>query len=126
MEAALLARLRAAGTLAGARVNWDLRPQNDPLPAVVLSIVSDARPLHLKGPEARRRTRVNADCWGASALEATRLAIQVIGAAREPATVQGVRFGVTRTDGGQSFVETQDGQTIFRRSIDLLVWHEGE
>jgi 16S rRNA (cytidine(1402)-2'-O)-methyltransferase len=67
-ERELVLALLADSTLAslvGQSVDLDARPQGDPLPGIVLFVISDARPRHMKGEIGFRESRVQADVYAA-------------------------------------------------------------
>ncbi|MEA5163099.1 DUF3168 domain-containing protein, partial [Cereibacter johrii] len=70
---ALLLGAPAITELVGPRVNFGRHPQGEPLPALVLSTISDREGLTLSGPDGLQRARVQIDCWAASYGEAKRL-----------------------------------------------------
>ncbi|SNT43578.1 Protein of unknown function [[Luteovulum] sphaeroides subsp. megalophilum] len=70
---ALLLGAPAITALAGTRINFGRHPQGDPLPALVLTTVSDREGLTLDGPDGLQRARVQIDCYAASYGEAKRL-----------------------------------------------------
>lgn len=120
--------------IVGRRVNWGERPQGEPLPALTLQVVSDPRPSHLKGLDGARSTRVQADCWAETLLQALALARAVIATLQPPAAVDGKKFGNARVDGQRDLGETvgsgnaslSSGTYIHRQSVDLLIRHVGE
>jgi hypothetical protein len=136
--AALLARLlgdAALVALVGDAVDWSKRPNEQGLPAVVLSTVSDPRPDHFGGAQGFRQTRVQADAWSAvSADEASRIAEAVIAAVRpEPGEdgadaagswiSAGVRFGRPGIDGPVDSGEQLSAIYAYRSRVDILLWH---
>jgi len=122
----LLADASVSG-IVGMRVNWVVRPQKEALPAVTLQVVSDPRPEHLKGFDGARATRVQCDCWASDYLTAAALARACITALRQPATVNGKKFGNARVDGQRDLGETGvDGSFIHRQSVDFVIWHVGD
>ncbi|MWP40199.1 DUF3168 domain-containing protein [Rhodobacter sphaeroides] len=69
MEEALRALLLASGGVTAhvqTRVNFGRHPQGEPLPALVLSTVSDREGLTLAGPDGLQRARVQIDCYAGS------------------------------------------------------------
>ncbi|MGP3699851.1 DUF3168 domain-containing protein [Rhodobacter sp. NSM] len=69
MEEDLRALLLASGgvtALVDARVNFGRHPQGEPLPALVLTTVSDREGLTLAGPDGLQRARVQIDCYAGS------------------------------------------------------------
>src|SRR5688500_14128991 len=57
-------KARAAG-LADGRVYWDERPQTSGLPALVINVIGDGRPQHLKGFDLSP-SRIQFDAYGAT------------------------------------------------------------
>jgi hypothetical protein len=45
------------------RINWGAHPQGQPLPGVVLTVVSGAEGLTLQGPDGLSQGRVQVDCY---------------------------------------------------------------
>jgi hypothetical protein len=69
MQAALRSRLLADATIAGlvgTRVDWGLRPQGKPLPAIRLTKIPTPRAYHMGGAQNTQQFRVQADCYGAT------------------------------------------------------------
>lgn len=123
---ALVARLLAApavAAIAGAKVHWSKVPQGTALPYVRLQVVSDPRTQHLKGYDAGRQTRVQADCFAAGYGQARTLALALIEAMALPAEIAGVRFGRTRAEGPRDLGEDAPAGFIHRMSVDLLIEH---
>jgi len=129
MEKALRKRFLDDGVVAGivgTRVYWDERPQGKPVPDLTLTTISDPRGQHLKGYQGARETRVQADCRAANFDTVRKLALAVIAAVASPATVLGVRFTRCAADGPRSLNEDVNGERVFRRSVDFLIWHTGD
>ena len=129
METALRARLianDAVGALIGERIAWTEQPQGTPLPSVTLLNVSDPRPEHLKGYDAGRATRVQADCRAATFGAALSLARAVIAAVAQPGTFSGHVFGRSKAEGPRALNEDVNDTTIHRQSVDLIIWHVGD
>ena len=116
------------------RINWGIRPQGEPLPAVTLQVVSDPRPAHLKGYDGARRTRLQTDCWAETLAQALALAAAVISTLKEPVTVGDKKFGNALVDAQRDLGETVGGGTgsqssgtfIHRQSVELSIWHVGD
>lgn len=121
--AALRTRLLA---LAGGAIHWDIVPATAELPYVRLQVISDPRPEHLKGYDAARVTRVQADCFGATHKAARALALGVIAAVAQPATEGGVTFGRSKAEGPRDLGQDATEGFIHRASADLLVEHTGD
>lgn len=106
------------------RIYWVNRPQNSLLPAIRLQTISDGRPMHLKGYDSARVTRVQADCFAKTYGEARQLAEKVITAVAVPDTVDGVAFGFTKAEGPRDLGEDTAAGFVHRASLDLLVEHK--
>jgi len=61
---ALLKADAATAALVGSRIDWGVRPQGKPLPAVVMNVISDAEDYHMNGPNGLFQGRVQVDCYG--------------------------------------------------------------
>lgn len=86
MEKTLRKRLVDAG-VAGGKVYWVQRPQGSALPALVLQIISEPRPQHLKGFEDMTESRVQFAALATDYEVAKGILEAAIEAAVEPATV---------------------------------------
>lgn len=126
----LKARLQADVAIAVAvdtRVHANELPQDGQLPAITLTVISDPRPQHLKGQDGARGTRVQMDVWALRYEQVAQIAAWASVALHPPATIDGKRFGPARIDGARDLPENlSDGKRIYRRSVDLIVWHAGE
>ena len=113
---------RASG-LAGGRVYWSERPQGSPLPALVLSAVSDDRPQTLKDWDLAPG-RVQLDAYAATQEAAWSLAEAALTTLTPGATSGGHKF--FRGDvalGLRDLSERIGNTTIFRVSMDLIIHH---
>lgn len=119
----LLDDVTVAG-LAGTRVDWGARPQGSALPAVVLVLVSDARPQHMKDFQQLRESRVQADCYAAKQADAAALREAVISALVPSGAFSDVRFERGFVDGLRDTEENTETGIVHRSSPDLLIWHE--
>lgn len=126
ISAVLRDALKAAAIVndaAGGRIYRDERPQGDPLPAIVILLVSDPRPRTFSGPQSIRRARLQIDCLARSRGVADELAEAVINAVDGHAlaalpTVESARVVDTRNDSSRD-----SPATTFRTAIDVMVWH---
>lgn len=121
--AALSAEFVAAG-LAQGRVHWGLRPEKGLLPALVLTAVGGELRHTTEGQPDLRRSRVQADAYAPTHLEAWALIEATLAAAHAPFEKNGVRFasaghGAPRTLPDKS----ADGTALFRATVDLNFWH---
>jgi hypothetical protein len=126
MQAQLRSRLKdnlTVASLAGGRVDWNVRPQAKGFPAITLQIVSDPRPQHLGGNQAARGTLVQADVWSTSYPDAATLREVVIAELVPAETLDGVIFQRSFVEMIRETVERTDEGVIHRVSIDLMVNH---
>lgn len=119
----------AVAAIVADRVFWDERPQASALPAIVLQVVSDPRPQTMKGFQAARATRVQADCMaqtgpagGGPAIVAA-LVEAVIAAVAPAAQVGGTAFSRSFVDAARDLPERTEHGIVNRTSLDLIVWH---
>lgn len=122
MQAALRTRLLADPTisgLVGTRIDWGLRPQGKPLPAISLTIISTPRDYTMAGAQTTQFYRVQIDCWAATYKSANDVRDAVI-AELEPASGEFLGSFVVRNS---DFPEKTDTGEIHRASIDFKVTH---
>lgn len=127
MEAALIAKLLASAgitALVGQRINWKVRPQGQPLPALVLHKPSGFPDYQLSGTEGLWQSRVQVDSWGLSYGAAKAAADAVLATlSGQRFTHAGVRFaGVLMVDERDDTFSAETG-TLFRYSRDYQVHH---
>jgi len=121
-EGALRTRLvtyPAAAAEAGDRVSWVMRPQQDPLPAFVMQLISAPVGQTMDGFETARRARVQVDAWSRSHAQAVRMRDAAIAALIPAAEAGGIRFQrafVSVREGG----EPTDEGFAFRQLMDFL------
>lgn len=136
MEEALAAFLLAnAGlqTLVSNRINWNVRPQNNGTPAIVLLKVSGTRGYTATGPDRLIESRVQCDCWGKNFLQTKQVARAAVAAFNG---IKGVRGGVRfqsafvdseRDDFDQgSNVQSGTAERLYRTSLDIIIWYNGD
>jgi hypothetical protein len=129
LQAGIRSRLLADASVAGAvgtRVFWVTRPQATALPAIVLQVIDDRRPVHLQGMEGSRSSRVQLDTYAATYAAAVALAREAIDKLKDPETVSGKEFGPAFVDSLRDLSENVNGTLIHRQSVDLLIWHKGD
>lgn len=128
-QASVRARLLADAAITaevGTRVYWGERPQADPLPAIVLTTVSDPRPFCIDHYQETRSTRVQLDVFAEHYGEALRIARAAISVLKDPAIISGKVFGAAFVDSQRDLSERVNGEEIHRQSVDLLLWHQGD
>jgi hypothetical protein len=120
MQAALRSRLLADPTIAGLvgqRVDWGLRPQGKPLPAITLTLVPTPRGYHMDGPQATQIHRVQIDCWAESYKAASDLRDAVI-AELEPANAS---FFASFVERSADMPERTDTGVIYRAMLEFKI-----
>jgi len=60
---AILLASSGVAALVGTRINWGAHPQGQPLPAVVLTGISENDTHHMTGPTRLYEARVQVDCY---------------------------------------------------------------
>lgn len=128
LKQALVDRMLAAQAitaLTGNKIKWSKVPQSTGAPYVNLQVISDPRPIHLKGYDGSRETRVQADCYGTTAAQADSIAVAIITTMLPPtAHAAGGHFGRTKAFGPQDLGEDVEGKGyVHRASVDLLIRH---
>jgi hypothetical protein len=128
LKSALVQRLLdapAVSAIVGTKIKWNAITQSTALPYVRLQIISDPRPINLKGYDGSRETRVQADCFAATNIQADAIAAAIIATILAPTPpAAGGHFGRTKALGPQDLGEDVEGKPfIHRASLDLLVRH---
>ena len=100
------------------RINWGAHPQGQPLPGVVLTVVSGAEGLTLQGPDGLSAGRVQVDCYAPSYGQAKQISRAVI------AVLHGYRAGGLRLVTHVATRDSREGGTneaerLFRVSLDF-------
>lgn len=130
-DAAIVKRLddnAAVTALVGTRKHWVTRGQNDPLPAIVLQVISEDRPQHLDGFEDMRTARVQVSALALKYGLARQVLEAAIAALIDPAIVTGtgnpVHFWRASVEGPRDTAEEITGVGMVHRPIaDLIVRH---
>lgn len=125
---ALRARILAAppvAALVGNRVNWSTRPQRDPWPCLVLTLISDPWPVEYAGLTAFRESRVQVDVMAMAPETVRAIRSGLIPAIHPPVRwASGVTIGPCRPVNVTDRTERSSaGDTVFREQIDFLIWH---
>jgi hypothetical protein len=123
MEGALRARIVAASTAAGDRVYWVDRPQSSALPSITLQTISGDHPQTHEGLQATRDPRIQIDVWATSYGQAKSIMDATITALKSANTSNGIVFERMRFEGERDGLERLETQNVYRRSVDLIVWH---
>lgn len=121
---ATVAAYTPPGGSATRAIFWGSRPQNSPLTAVTLLVISGSRDQHMKGFQRMQLTRVQMDVWADTYDKARAAGEAMIAALAPPQTGNGQRFGRLFVDSDRDSVELTTGKDqIFRMSADLIVSH---
>jgi hypothetical protein len=123
MEGALKARIVALGTAAATRVDWVDRPQGTALPAITLQTISGDHPYTHGGLEQTRDPRVQMDVWGRSYGEVKSVMDALIAGLSVSDESNGISFEPARFENERDGLERLDTANVYRRGIDLIVWH---
>lgn len=124
MEGALRARIVAAATAAAERVYWIDRPQGSALPSITLQTISGDYPKTYDGLQATRDPRIQLDVWATSYGQAKSIFDAVIAALAPKQTSNGIAFDNILFEGARDVLERLETQNVYRRGIDLIVWHQ--
>lgn len=114
--------------IVGQRITWNTRGQGAPLPAITLHTIDDLPGYVMSGPDGLASARIQIDCWGQSYANA-RLAARHVKARLSgmDVTVAGesLRGGFFEGD-RESFERSDSGESVYRVSLDVIVWHSTE
>lgn len=116
---ALLQTDTAIGTITP-HINWGAHPQAQPLPALVLNVISDTEGYTLDGPDGLSAIRVQADCYATTygAAKALSRAVRSKLSGHSGGQFQGVFLAGSR-DGREG--GTNEADRPFRVSMDFMV-----
>ena len=125
LASALLKRLDDDATvtgLVGSRKHWVTRKQGDPLPAIVMQVISEDRPQHLDGFDDMRTARVQVGARALKYGQARQVLEAAIAALVQPAIVEDVHFWRASAEGPRDTAEEIAGVGMVHRPIaDLMV-----
>jgi len=127
METALRKRLlddAAVKAIVSTRVDWAVRPEKAPFPAIVLTLVSDDRSQNFEGFNGFRQTRVQVDCYALEYGQAVTLREAAIAVLVPEATVSGVTFLRAFINNVLDRGDQTETGFIHRQLIDLSIWHD--
>lgn len=106
-------------------IDWTVRRQGAPFPAIVLSLVSDPRPQTHDGPDSIRDSRVQVDVVADDRAGVVALREAVIAALLPAGTFFGVQFDRAFVDGVRDRGSQDETRFVHRDSIDFIIWHKG-
>ncbi|WP_260928216.1 DUF3168 domain-containing protein [Novosphingobium sp. 9] len=122
-ETALRSRLKALPALAGAFVEWDVRPQASSYPAVVLETIGGERAQTMAGLQQTNRDRIQFNCFAMDKVSAVALREAVIATVADPAIVEGIEFQRGQIILHRSDSESTDAGTVRIEIVDAYLWH---
>lgn len=128
MEADLLSYLRADAAVAdaiGGRAYWVHRPQGGVLPAIVLTRIGRLPDYTMGGPSGLTESRIQVDCYAETYAKSKAVVRAVVARLSGARVKQGsTTFHGIFIDGERDTFEQADGgQSLYRCSTDLLLWH---
>lgn len=126
MQTQLRSRLLADSTISTnclTRVDWNVRPQGKPLPAITLFLPNDVRDQHMGGLQTTRGPEVQVDVWAETASMAATLREAVITLLATGAVQDGVTFFAAQDIRASNMVEQVGDKIIHREMIRAAVWH---
>ena len=105
-------------------VSWNVRPQIETVPAVVLTRISGDRDYNFAGPSGLVQSRIQIDCWAVThsdAIAVSRAVRTALSGARFSDT--GVEVQGTFLDTERHFYEEEEAERFHRVSLDFILWH---
>jgi hypothetical protein len=103
------------------RVHWIFRPQTEPLPGVVLLVVSEDRPQLLDGEDDMKTARVQASAFSKKYAEARQVAEAIIKDLRDEADVGDILFYNADTEGPRDLGEETESGFVHQVVVDLIM-----
>jgi hypothetical protein len=124
MRAALRAKLLAHAPLAAlvSVVAWDERPQQQKLPALVLTLVSPGRDYDHEGHDGLDEMRVQIDVWGAEPMAVAAIAAAIPAAIEPEAVHAGWVIGPAFLEADAGDRDELGGKPVFRRRQDWMIF----
>ena len=127
MEEALTARLLGAPALTALvaqRITWGERIKKEPLPAIVLTMVSPGRNYLHNGADPTGNPRIQFDCYANNSSEAKAVAHSLRDVLEIKTTQSGIAFSVALLDAerGPMIEDVGGGLKGHRYSLDFFIW----
>lgn len=125
MQTQLRSRLLDDGTISGqgTRVDWNVRPQGKPLPAITLSLISDRRDQHMGGLQRTRGSWTQIDVWADDAETLATIREALVSLLATGAVEDGITFLPAQDIEVRESVEKTDTGIVHRSMIQATVWH---
>lgn len=109
--------------LVSTRVDWGVRPQGKPLPAITLTLVNDNREQMMAGLQTTQGPLVQIDCWAETYSDMATLRERVITLIATPVVQGSTRFLGAQDINAVDLPESTDNGIIHRAAIRANVWH---
>lgn len=106
-------------------IDWTVRRQGAPLPAIVLQVISDPRPQTHDGFDSIRSSRVQMDVIGDSRGAVVALREAGIAALVVAGTFEGIRFDRAQVASVRDLGRLEADIFRHRDSVDFIFWHKG-
>lgn len=106
-------------------IDWTVRRQGAPLPAIVLQLISDPRPQTHDGFDSIRPSRVQMDVIGDDRGAVVALRDAGIAALVLAGTFEGIRFDRAKVDSVRDLGRLDNDIFRHRDSVDFIFWHKG-
>jgi hypothetical protein len=107
-------------SIVAGRVFWGLRPQGQPLPAIVLNVVSAQRQYQMNGPAGLKSVRVQIDCWSPTYDEAKRLS-RFVNTSLGGVTFDSIQGSFVEAEQDRSEMDA-GGAKVHCTSLDFRIW----
>ena len=112
----------AVAAIVGARVYWDIRPQDSALPALVLRLVNGARDASFGGAMGTQGNQVQFDCMAASKSVSMALRNAAIAVAETPGVAGATGFQGGIVDLYRSMAEDTASGLVRTEQVRATIW----
>lgn len=131
MRVDLVTRLRGNAGIAaviGSRVYWGKRKQNDPLPALVLHMITPGNQYTHDGASDLNGARIQFDCLGAELRDALALFEALRPEMEQARTVGDTEFGMSFLNSERDipFTDVSGSGPVGGISADFIVWFKSQ
>lgn len=126
MQTQLRSRMLDDATISGevgTRVDWNVRPQGKPLPAVTMNLIADRRDQHMGGLQVTRGTFTQIDVWAEDAAALATVREGVVSLIATGAVEGGITFLPATDIEVSEGIERDDLKVIHRSTIRATIWH---
>lgn len=105
-------------------IDWTVRVPGAPMPAIVLTTISDPRPQTLEGLQGNRQSRVQVDVLASDRAACAALREAAIAALLPGGAFYGAAFGRAMVGSVTDRSQNTDTGFVHRDQFDVLVWHD--